>query len=169
MTDTYTLVAFGVLALVSVASAVGMLTARNVVHAAYCLLAVSIAAAGLFALLEARYLALMQVLVYAGAVAILNLFTIMITLRRREDAVRPRDFSWPGLALAVTFFAAVAVAVAGGVPVPGVEPDVFPGVREFGERLFAIEGWVLPFEIASLVLTAALVGAVWWSREEGER
>ena len=70
--------------------------------------------------------------------------------------------------MAVTFFAAVAVAISGGVPVPGIEPDVFPGVREFGEKLFALDGWVLPFEIASLVLTAALVGAVWWSREEGE-
>ncbi len=168
MTGAWTVVVFGALAVASVAAAVGMLTVRNVVHAAYCLLAVAVAAAGLFALLEARYLALMQVLVYAGAVAILNLFTIMITLRRREDAERPRDFSWAGLALAVTFLSAVVVALVGGVPVAVPEPEVFPGVREFGERLFAIDGWVLPFEVASLVLTAALVGAVWWSREEGE-
>ncbi|MDZ4169762.1 MAG: NADH-quinone oxidoreductase subunit J [Coriobacteriia bacterium] len=168
MTDTLTLVAFGLLAFACLAGAVGMITARNVVHAAYCLLAVSVAAAGLFALLEARYIALMQVLVYAGAVAILNLFTIMITLRRREDAVRPRDFSWAGLALAVTFFAVVVAAVAGGTVRQSPDPEVFPGILEFGEKLFALDGWVLPFEIASLILTAALVGAVWWSREGEE-
>jgi NADH-quinone oxidoreductase subunit J len=168
MAETYHSIAFVVLAVASVSGAVGMITARNVVHAAYCLLAVSVAAAGLFALLEAHYIALMQVLVYAGAVAILNLFTIMITLRRREDAVRPRDFSAPGLALAATFFAVIALVVLQGVPAPDIQIDTFPGVLEFGERLFALDGWVLPFEIASLVLTSALVAAVWWSRGEEE-
>ena len=100
-------VAFVALAIASVAGGIGLLTSRNVVHAAFWLLEVAISAAGLFALLEAHYVAVIQLLIYAGAVAMLNIFTIMITLRRREDAIRPRDFSLPGAVLAVLFFGLV--------------------------------------------------------------
>lgn len=169
MTDIATTISFAALAAITLAGAAGMLLARNVIHAAYSLLVVAVSSAGLFALLEARYIALIQLLIYAGAVAILNIFTIMITLRRREDAVRSRDFSLPAVALGATFFAVVAVAVLGAGLSTAPAPDVFPGIAEFGDRLFALDGWVLPFEIASLVLTAALVAAVWWTREGDER
>ncbi len=160
---------FALLAITAVGGAVAMLASRNVVHAAFWLLAVSASAAGLFALLQASYIALVQLLVYAGAVAILNIFTIMITMRQREDAVRARDFSWPGALLAVAFFALVMLAVFGGGSLPLVPaPETFPGIAEFGQMLFSMDGWALPFEIASLVLTAALVAAVWWSREGDE-
>lgn len=169
MTDGATVLSFAALAAITLAGAAGMLLARNVIHAAYSLLVVAVSSAGLFALLEAHYIALIQLLIYAGAVAILNIFTIMITLRRREDAVRSRDFSLPGVALGATFFTVVAIAVLGTGLATAPAPDVFPGIVEFGDRLFALDGWVLPFEIASLVLTAALVAAVWWTREGDER
>lgn len=169
MSDTFVTVAFVGLAAIMLGGAIGMLVSKNIVHAAFWLLAVSIAAAGMFAVLEADYVALVQLLIYAGAVAILNIFTIMITLRRREDAIRPRDFSLPALLLAVAFFAMVAFAIAGGEVELAQAPETFPGVVEFGERLFSLNGWALPFEIASLVLTAALVAAVWWSREGDDR
>jgi NADH-quinone oxidoreductase subunit J len=120
----------------------------------------------LFALLQASYVAVMQVLIYAGAVAILNIFTIMITLRRREDAIRSRDFSWPGALLAVAFFALITLALFGDTLATVDPPAQYPGITEFGEMMFSPDGWALAFELASLVLTAALVGAVWWSRED---
>lgn len=166
MTDALASVLFWVLGVGMIVGALGMLLSRNVVHAAFWLLAVSIASAGMFAALQATYVALMQLLIYAGAVAILNVFTIMITLRRREDAVRSRDFSAPGLVLAVAFFALVAVAVLGGPSFKVVSVTTFPGIEEFGQLLFSADGWALVFEIASLVLTGALVGAVWWSKED---
>lgn len=166
MSDVASVAAFVVLAVLTLASALAMLASRNVVHAAYALLGVSVTTAGLFAVLGARYIALMQLLIYAGAVAILNIFTIMITLRRREDAVRSRDFSLPGALLGLAFFVTVAIAVLGDAAFPVAETDAMPTIVEFGERLFALDGWALPFEIASLVLTAALVAAVWWTREE---
>lgn len=162
-------IGFVALTVLLVGSAVAMLSTRNVVHAAYWLLGISIGAAGLFALLEASYVALMQLLIYAGAVAILNIFTIMITMRRREDAVRPRDFSWPGLLLAVAFFGLVAFGVLGSPAQPERSLGQYPGVERFGEILFSPQGWALPFEIASLVLTAALIAAVWWSKDGEER
>jgi len=138
--------AFVVLAIAVLGGAVAMLSTKNVVHAAFWLLEVSVAAAGVYFLLGADYIALVQLLVYAGAVAVLMIFSIMITLRRREDAIRPRDFSALGALLGV----------------------VFCGLMLFLVRGFSVKGWAVPFEIASLVLTAALVGAVWWAREGEE-
>lgn len=169
MSEGFISFAFISLSILLVGGAVGMLVSRSIVHAAFWLLAIATAAAGLFAILQASYVALMQLLIYAGAVAILNLFTIMITLRRREDAIRSRDFSLAGALLAGAFFALVSIAVVGESLPEAPVLDSFPGIAEFGEALFAPSGWALPFEIASLVLTAALIAAVWWSRGEGDR
>lgn len=159
-------IGFVVLAAALVFGAVRMMATRNIVHAAYWLLAISLAAAGLFALLRAEYVALMQLLIYAGAVAILNIFTIMITLRQPQDAIRSRDFSWPALGLGLVFFGLVTFSVLADPITQAPTPDRFPDLVAFGRALFSLDGWVLPFEIASLVLTAALVAAVWWSKED---
>ena len=104
MTDMVSAPAFALFAVLCVGGALGMLVSRNVVHAAFWLLEASVAAAGIFFLLGADYVGLVQLLVYSVAVAVLMLFTIMITLRRLEDAVRPRDFS-PLAALVCVLFA----------------------------------------------------------------
>ena len=169
MPETVNGLAFGVLAVMCVGGAVGMLVTRNIVHAAFWLLEVSIAAAGVFFLLRADYVALVQILVYAVAVAVLMVFSIMITLRRLEDAVRARDFSAIAAAIATLFCAAMIYALRGfqGHAVQKL-PAVVPDVAAFGRLLFSPTGWSLPFEIASLILTAALVGAVWWTKEGDE-
>jgi NADH-quinone oxidoreductase subunit J len=166
MSETVNGAAFVVLAVMCVGGAVGMLFTKNIVHAAFWLLEVSVAAAGVFFLLNADYVALVQLLVYAVAVAVLMVFSIMITLRRLEDAIRPRDFSALAAALAVTF-CAVMIFVLQGLSLAKVQklPAVAPGIPAFGKLLFSVNGWALPFEIASLILVVALVGAVWWTRE----
>lgn len=165
MSETVNGIAFGVLAILCVGGAIGMLATKNIVHSAFWLLEVAVAAAGVFYLLNADYVALVQVLVYAVAVAVLMIFSIMLTLRRLEDAVRPRDFSAIAAALA-TLFCAVIIYVLRGLhaPVTHKLPIVAPGIADFGALLFSAKGWALPFEIASLILTAALVGAVWWTK-----
>ena len=165
MSETVSGVAFAVLAVATVGGSVAMLLSKNVVHAAYWLLEVCVATAGLFFLLEADYVAVVQLLIYARALAILLIFTIMITLRSREDAVRSRDLSIPGLALAAVFFGLVVVAILGWSEAPASLPDEAPGIVAFGQLLFSPSGWAAHFELASLVLTAALVAAVLWSKE----
>jgi NADH:ubiquinone oxidoreductase subunit 6 (subunit J) len=166
MSETVNGIAFGVLAVMCVGGAVGMLFTKNIVHAAFWLLEVSIAAAGIFFLLNADYVALVQLLVYAVAVAVLMVFSIMITLRRLEDAIRSRDFSALAAALALMFCALMVFVLRGFSAPAGVKmPSVSPGIAAFGRLLFAVNGWALPFEIASLILVVALVGAVWWTRE----
>lgn len=166
MLSTVNGVAFAILGAAILGGAVAMLSTRNVVHAAFWLLEVSVAAAGLYYLLGAEYVALVQLLVYAGAVAVLVIFTIMITLRRREDAIRPRDFSAIAAVLGVVFFALMALVLARYRFVPVRMPAAVPELVAFGRLLFSVRGWALPFEITSLVLTAALVGAVWWAKED---
>ncbi|HEY5540624.1 MAG TPA: NADH-quinone oxidoreductase subunit J [Coriobacteriia bacterium] len=169
MPETVNGVAFGILAVMCVGGALGMLATKNIVHAAFWLLEVSVAAAGVFLLLSADYVALVQLLVYAVAVAVLMIFSIMITLRRLEDAIRPRDFSAIAATLATLFCALMIYALRGfHAPAGQKLPAVAPDIAAFGALLFAAKGWALPFEIASLILTAALVGAVWWTRE-GEK
>jgi NADH-quinone oxidoreductase subunit J len=158
-------IGFVALSIATLGGAVMMLWTRNVVHAAFWLLEVSVAAAGLYMLLGADYVALVQLLIYAGALAILLIFTIMITLRSREDAVRERDASLLALTMATVFFAVVAFAVVGWDSPAADLPAQMPNLVDFGTLLFSLDGWVAPFEIASLVLTAALVAAVLWSRE----
>ncbi len=161
-------VVFLALAFATIGGAVMMLATRNVVHAAFWLLEVMLATAGLYMLLSAEFLALVQVLVYAGSVAVLVLFTIMLTLRRREDAIRPYDSGWASAVLATLFGGAVLFAVerfAVGMR-SGVMPETVPDVAAFGEKLFS--AWAVPFEIASLVLLVALIGAVWWSGGDGK-
>ena len=168
MSETVSGLAFAVLAVMCVGGAVGMLVTKNIVHAAFWLLEVALAAAGVFFLLNADYVALVQLLVYAVAVAVLMVFSIMITLRRLEDAVRPRDFSAVAAALATVFGVAMVYAIRGFHAPAQKLPAVPPSIAAFGSMLFAPKGWALPFEIASLILTAALVGAVWWTKEGEE-
>lgn len=168
MSDTVNGTAFLVLALFAVGGAVGMLASKNILHAGFWLLELSGIAACLYYLLGADYVALVQLLVYAGAVAVLVIFAIMISLRRREDAIRPLDFSAVA-ALTATVFCIAMVLLVRNTQIPvSVMPDVAPDLPAFGAALFSPEGWALPFEIASAVLTAALVGAVYWTKDGDE-
>jgi NADH:ubiquinone oxidoreductase subunit 6 (subunit J) len=169
MTDTVSGVTFVILAAAILGGAVGMLFTKNIVHSAFWLLEVSVAASCIFVLLDAEYVALVQLLVYAVAVAILMIFSVMITLRRLEDAVRPRDFSPVAFALGLAFCIGM-IFVLRGFHAPAAKfPAVAPDLVAFGKTMFSPRGWSLPFEIASLMLTAALVGAVWWTREDDQQ
>ncbi len=166
MADTVNGIAFLLLAFASIGGGVAMLATRNIAHAAFWLLEVMLATAGIYLLLSAEFLALVQVLVYAGAVSVLVLFTIMLTLRRREDAIRPFEPGWSVMVLVTLFGGAVAFALTRvSMPAASPMPERVPDVAAFGTALFT--AWLVPFEIASLVLLVALIGAVWWSGGDG--
>ena len=139
-------------------AAFGVVSTRNIVHAALFLLAALAGVAGLFVLLYAEFLALVQLLIYGGAVTIVILFALMLTRTGEyegETETNRRPFA--ALAAAVLFglMAAVFVADAGQFNTNTREAVPF---RVLAEDLFAV--WAVPFEIASLVLLVALIGAV---------
>ena len=164
MPEGVAVVPFVILAASAVGGASMVVLSRNVVHAAFWLLEVMMAIAGLFMLLSAGFLALIQGMVYAGAVSVLVLFTVMLTLWRREDAERSLDLSWSAGLIALGVLVAVVAAIAGFAVPHVVAPLTTPGIAEFGQLLFTERA--LPFEIASVVLLIALVGAVWWAGGE---
>ncbi len=155
---------FYYMAVASVASAVLAVTRKNPVHSMLWVLALFLHVAGIFLLLGAEFLAAVQVIVYAGAILIFYLFVLML-LDLPGEVARPRfGKHWPFAALAGLFFAGLAwlgrvgasLAPAGeraseGVPAQG-------SLAEMGAVLFG--PFALPFEIASLVLLAAIIGAV---------
>ncbi len=162
--------AFYYMAAASVVSAILAVTRKNPVHSMLWVLALFLHVAGIFLLLSAEFLAAVQVIVYAGAILIFYLIVVML-LDLSDEEARPRfGKHWP-LAAAVGFsFTAlvwlgraetldsVVSSVAPGAELVGAELPPQGSLSEIGMALFG--PFALPFEIASLVLLAAIIGAV---------
>ena len=150
---------------VTIAGALGVVLARNVVYASLFLLLSLLGVAGLFVLIYAPFLALVQVLIYGGAVVVVVLFALMLT-RQQENAQTLDNRQRPLAALGGLAAAGVLVAVVlvSRWP-PSFEPQVI-GFQELGATLFS--KWAVPFEIASVLLLVALIGAAVIARP-GER
>jgi NADH-quinone oxidoreductase subunit J len=158
---------FYLIAALTVMGGMGVVFARNVVYSALFLILALLAVAGIFLLLSAEFLALVQVLIYGGAVTILVLFALMLT--RVQDMPAALDGPQkPFAVLAALAVLSVFLVAAVGTDWPGQTEQInaIP-LRDFGDALFRT--WALPFEVASLVLTVALIGAIVLARgEEGE-
>ena len=164
---SYEEIIFYFVAAVTVLGALGVVLTRNVVHSALFLILALLAVAGVFILLSAEFLAIVQILIYGGAVTILILFVMMLT--RVRDMPQAMDGPQrPFAALAAGAFLALSVLAAVSSDWPGeTERITVVPFREMGEALF--RDWAVPFEVASLVLLVALIGAIILARsEEGE-
>ena len=142
---------------VAVAGGLGAVLARNVVYASLFLLLSLMAVAGIFVLLFAPFLAVVQVLIYGGAIVVVVLFALMLT-RRGDEVERLDNRQRPLAALTglATLGTLAGVMVATAWPdAPEPAPSSF---RTFSETLFG--QWAVPFEIASLLLLVALIGAI---------
>ena len=152
------LVLFYAAATLTLFASFGVVATRNIVHAALFLLAALAGVAGLFVLLYAEFLALVQLLIYGGAIIIVILFALMLTRSGEyegETETRRRPFA--ALAAALLFGLMTAVFVADAEQFNTNTREAVP-FRTLAEDLFA--AWAVPFEIASLVLLVALIGAV---------
>ena len=162
---TSSLVLFYVAGALTLGGALGVVMTRNIVYAALALLVALVGVAGVFLLAYAEFLALVQVLIYGGAVIIVFLFALMLT--RIEDFAHLSDNrQWPIAAvIAMAVFGLLAAAVVGtSVRTTSREGVAF---ETLGDTLFA--QWAVPFEVASLVLLTALIGAVVLVRSSGGR
>lgn len=155
---------FVIVAIFTLGGALGVVATRNVVHAALFLLLSLLGAAGAYLLLFAEFLALVQVLIYGGAVTIVVLFAVMLT--RSSEYPRITDNpQWPlGLLTAAALSSVLGAAF---WLAPKINAQLEPQAPEFedlGQSLFT--KWALPFEIASLVLLVALIGAIIIARQQ---
>jgi NADH-quinone oxidoreductase subunit J len=142
-----------------------VVTVRNLVHAALWLVATLFGVAIIYTLLNASFLAVVQVVVYIGAIAILFIFAVMLTRRQAaETGPSVNKNWWAGALMAVLTFAGLAFLLqswSGFSKQAAAIPSGFDAVNQLGDALTSPAGYVLPFEVASVLLLAALVGAVY--------
>lgn len=159
-------VAFWIVAVVMAVAGIRIVTTRNVVHAALYLMIVLAGSAAIFILLGAEFLGWTQILVYVGAIVVLFLFGVMLTKASYGEAESlDNDQRVLAAIVGILVFALFAGVcwVAFGLDA-ALELDRSTTVGELGTDLFA--QWVLPFEAVSLVLLAALIGAVTLARRD---
>ena len=147
---------FILLAVFTLGGGLAVVVSRNVVHAALALLVSLVAVAGIYLLLFAEFLALVQVLIYGGAIIIVLIFAIMLT-RSAEYPRTSDNKQWPLAAIASLALLGVLVPafIINGAEGTEAHNAPFTGIAQ---SLFTT--WAVPFEVASLVLLVALIGAI---------
>ena len=161
---TTSLVLFYLAGALTLGGAVGVVGSRNIVHAALFLLASLMGVAGIYLMVFAEFLALVQVLIYGGAIIIVVLFALMLT-RLQEFSGPMENPQWPLAAVAgLVLFGVIAAAIT-RTGTPAATERSGPGVEEIGLSLFT--QWAIPFEVASVLLLVALVGAIVIARAGG--
>ena len=159
-------IVFWILSFVIVVSAIMVVSLKNVFHCALFLVLALFSVAGIYILLEAEFLAAAQVLIYVGAIAILLIFAIMLTRNLASTAIRQTNEN-----VLVSFFVSVVFAFAtviliGSTHVWQYAKEGFVGdnVMTIGKLLMT--KYVLPFEVVSVLLLAAMIGAIVLARKE---
>lgn len=161
------IVSFGLLGLMMIGAALGVVLLSNIVYSAFLLGGVFISIAGLYILLNAGFVAAAQVLIYVGAVNVLILFAIMLVNKRQDFQPLPNAWVRKGLTglVCVSLFALLSTMVLAtpwslsNAPIAGDAAIVVIGKHFFSDFL-------LPFELASILLLMALVGAIILARRE---
>jgi len=158
-------VVFYVVAALAVGGALGVVFIKNTVYAALFLIVALLAVSGVYILLASEFLALVQVLIYAGAVTVLLLFALMLT-RTTDLPEAMTGAQWPVAGLVAALLGGAIIATVTTSDWPGDEDGMITRVpfEDLGSALF--QQWAVPFEIASLVLLVALVGAIVLAHEE---
>ena len=155
-------VAFLVIAIITLSGALAAATLRKLIHAALCLVIAFVGLAASFFLLGAEFVGLVQVFVYVGAVAVLIVFTILLT---RREVNGTRGINWGGAIVALAVFGGLLWTILKtkslAIPAPQIEPLT---VKRIGEVLMT--NFVWPLQCVGLVLTAALIGALVLVMEE---
>ena len=156
---------FGYFAVMITALSLLMITRRNPVHGVLWMLALFVHIAGLYILLNAEFLAAIQIIVYAGAILVLFLFVIMLLNLKKEESAKKFQKHWPvGVGTGI-IFVVFAVSIVRKI-------EVFPQLGKYTIEAIKADGnimtigkvlytkYLLPFEIASVILLVAIIGAV---------
>jgi NADH-quinone oxidoreductase subunit J len=161
---------FYVIAAVMAFSAIRVVTVKNVVHAAMYLVVVLAGVAAQYILLASEFLAATQVLVYIGAIVVLVLFGVMLTRAKLgEDVNLTNDYWYVGAFTALILFAVMAYSLIdhfGDEPLDqaNVETQVRANTEQVADALFG--QFIVPFQAVSVLLLAALVGAIVFARRD---
>jgi NADH-quinone oxidoreductase subunit J len=149
-------VAFVVIAILTLAAALAAATLRKLMHAALSFALAFVGIAAFFFLLDAEFVGLALVFIYIGAVAVLIVFTILLT---RRDDQKDRGFKWGGVLIAAAVFAGLTWSILNTQSTAIVPPHIRAlTVKQIGQALMTTYVW--PLQCVGLLLTAALIGAL---------
>jgi len=153
---------FIIVALVTVGCAALVVIARNLIHSALWLVAALFGVAIVFAILQAGFLAVVQVVIYIGAIAVLMIFAIMLTRRIAQESTPRYNENWAWALVVAVFMFAGLVWILGSQP--GIHTPLAPLDARVDPLLLLgnalVAQYVLPFEMASILLLAALIGSI---------
>ena len=151
---------FFLLAIVSIAAVLGMIISKDQAYNALFLIVAFVCMGGLFALLEAPFIAAVQIIIYAGAIMILFIFVVMmINLKKGLGPEKKKWTMYFAVVIAVVLVVELALTVKGTVvPISSTAAESFGSPTDLGRLLFT--KYLYPFEITSILIIAALVGAI---------
>lgn len=152
-------ISFWIIAVVCVAAALAVVVMRNIFRAALALILCFLTVAGIYILLSAEFLAIVQILIYVGAISIIIILAIMMT-REYQHGSPSNKFRVPAFVVAILVLGVILFAmlntswnISNAVPVQA-------NTQALAESLFGAGGFVLPLEIAGVLLLAAVIGAI---------
>jgi len=152
-------ISFWILAVVAVVAALMVVSLQNVFRSALALILCFLVIAGIYILLSAEFLAVVQILIYVGAISVIIILAIMMT-REFQHGSPSNKLRIPALMVALVFLGLVLFAVTNTTwHISGAGP-VSPAANALADKLFGNGGYVLPVEIAGLLLLAAIIGAI---------
>lgn len=161
-------IAFLILALIALIGGVLLINLKQVVHMVLALVATFLSIAGIYILLSAEFLGVVQILIYSGAITIMMLFGIMLTQHRDVQTKKlPWSRKLPILLGVIAFGAAVYYGIY-NLEFPQLDAELYVNnVEKIGTALYT--HYIIPFELTSIVLLVALVGAVVLAKRDNEK
>ena len=165
--DIFVQLAFWFLTACTLGGGLGVVTSKNLFHSALFLILSLFGVAGYYVLLSAGFLAVVQLLIYVGAIAILILFAIMFSRRIMTPGEETRNHQWLVSLVAATLLFVVLALVVNTISWPVSDaPPTEDTVLQLG--LSFLGGYLIPFEVVSVLLSVALIGAIFLAREKVE-
>ncbi len=158
-------IAFWILAVVATLAALGVVLLRNVFRAALSLILCFLSIAGLYVTLSADFLAAAQILIYVGAISVLIILAIMMT-KEVQRGSPPNKLQIPALIVAILFFEVLVLTLINTPWQISSTPPVAPTTAALATKLFGEGGFILPVEIAAVLLLSAIIGAIVLAREK---
>lgn len=158
--------AFLILSALTLGSGLAMVTTPNLFHAALFMAGTFVGVAGLFVLLQAPFLAVAQILIYVGAIAVLIIFALMLTPRVMGGGGPVFHGQWPAAAVLALLTFGLLAWLGWAAPWPVSRGDPVQDIQLLGSELLTT--YLLPFEVAGVLLLVALVGAILVAREAGQ-
>lgn len=157
---------FWIMTVLTIGGGIGVVTAKSLFHSALFLILSFLGVAGYYVLLSAGFLAVVQLAIYIGTIAILILFAIMFSRKPMVRESQSNQQWWISLPISVVLLLALAYLVnTVSWPVSGAEPEPNT-VQQLGVAFLG--GYLIPFEVVSVLLSVALIGAIILAREKTE-